>query len=109
MTMVIASWIASDLPASEMTRMAKLISEKGWSVRDAERWAKKQHRPSPAPRTQDPNETAAADKLRLLLGTKVEIQTGPNGAGQIRIYFFNQEDLVRIYGTLTEKRTHPRL
>jgi hypothetical protein len=54
----------------------------------------------------DPNVTAAADRLRLLLGTKVEILAtrGSKGAGQIRIHFYDPEDLTRIYSILTEKQ-----
>ncbi len=63
--------------------------------------------PRAAPHSpEDPNITAAADRLRLLLGTKVEIVGGQGAhkAGQIRIHFFSQEDLIRIYSIITEKR-----
>jgi ParB family transcriptional regulator, chromosome partitioning protein len=96
--------LSSNLNAAEMTNAANLICEKDWSVRDTERWAKKQARPASEPKPPDPNESAALDHLRLMLGTKVEMQTGPKGAGQIRIYFFSQEDLIRIYSLLTDKR-----
>jgi ParB-like chromosome segregation protein Spo0J len=90
-----------------MTKAANMMVNKGWSVRDAERWAKKsQSASSRSPKPEDPNVTAAADRLRLLLGTKVDI-VGGQGArahGQIRIHFFSQEDLVRIYSIIMEKR-----
>jgi len=57
-----------------------------------------------APQIQDPNEAAAADRLRLILGAKVEILTGSKGAGEIRIYYHDQEELMRLYSILTEKR-----
>ncbi len=96
--------LASNLGAAEMLKAAALMAEKGWSVRDAERWAKKQKR-SPRPAAErDPNEVMAEDRLRVCLGTKVEIHTGPKGAGEIRIRFYSQEDLIRIYGILTENR-----
>ena len=99
--------LAANASPAEMTRIAHLMVRKGWSVRDAERWARKG--PSTHTRAsiaQDPNMTAAADRLRLLLGTKVEIVGGkaPRQAGQIRIHFFSQEDLIRIYSVISEKR-----
>ena len=98
--------LASEAPAQEMAKAASLIVQQGWSVRDAERWAKRRAAPQRALRPQDPDEAAAADRLKILLGTKVEIVTKDSrkGAGQIRIHFFSQEDLVRIYSILIEKR-----
>lgn len=99
--------LAAGITPAEMTRAAKMMVSKGWSVRDAERWAKRsQSTSSAAPHQEDPNVTAAADRLRLLLGTKVEIVSGhgTRKAGQIRIHFFGQEDLTRIYSIITEKR-----
>jgi len=99
--------LSANITPAEMTKAANMIVNKGWSVRDAERWAKKsQSASSRSPKPEDPNITAAADRLRLLLGTKVEI-VGGHGApaqGQIRIHFFSQEDLIRIYSIITEKR-----
>ncbi len=99
--------LASGGGTSEMTRAAAMMVSKGWSVRDAERWVKRGigQRQS-VPRPQDPNVAAAADRLRLLLGTKVEILAtrGSKDAGQIRIHFYDQEDLARIYSILTDKQ-----
>jgi len=99
--------LAANASPAEMTRIANLMVRKGWSVRDAERWARK----GPSARTrasnpQDPDVTAAADRLRLLLGTRVEIVAGkgPRQAGQIRIHFFSHDDLIRIYSFISEKR-----
>jgi ParB family transcriptional regulator, chromosome partitioning protein len=96
--------LASGVGDAEMTKAANLICEKGWSVRDTEKWAKKRAKPESAPRLPDPNESAALDRLRLLFGTKVEMDKGAKGSGHIRIYFHNQEDLIRIYSLLTDKR-----
>ncbi len=97
--------LASEAPPGEMAQTAALIVQQGWSVRDAERWAKRRNAPPRAPKVPDPNEAAAADRLRVTFGTKVEILPGPGkkGAGQIRIHYYSQEDLVRIYSILTEK------
>ncbi len=100
--------LAAAVTSAEMVKAANRMVDKGWSVRDAERWAKRSQ--SAADRRtderEDPNVSAAADRLRLLLGTKVEIvgARGPDGAGQIRIHFFSQEDLIRIYSIIAEKR-----
>jgi ParB family chromosome partitioning protein len=98
--------LASDVPPAEMLKVANLMITHGWSVRDAERWAKSRPRNEAATKPRDPNEVAAEDRLRLSLGTKVEIHgsRGSKDAGQIRIYFYNQEDLVRLFSLLTEKR-----
>jgi ParB family chromosome partitioning protein len=99
--------LSASLSPAEITRAANLMVARGWSVRDAERWAKRsQTGSSLTPARQDPNVAAAADRLRLLLGTKVEIVGGEGSrqAGQIRIHFFSQEDLIRIYGIISDKR-----
>jgi ParB family transcriptional regulator, chromosome partitioning protein len=99
--------LASNAGPAELTRTAAMMIDQGWSVREAERWAKRQPKSPRAPRAADPDVLAAADRLRLLLGTKVEISTAPGekGAGQIRIHFFSAEDLDRIYTLLTKQRS----
>ncbi len=94
--------LASSATPAEMARVAAQMVEQGWSVRDAEKWAQRQPKRPRPPRTEDPNVAAAADRMRLLLSTKVEIHLGrgSKGSGQIRIHFFSQEDLMRIYGIL---------
>jgi len=90
-------------PPAEMSRLAARMVEQGWSVRDAEKWAKRESKKPRRAHPDDPDVSAASDRLRLLLGTKVEIRFSRNsrGSGQIRILFFSQEDLMRIYGILT--------
>jgi ParB-like chromosome segregation protein Spo0J len=83
-----------------MLQMAKAIVEKGWSVREAERWAKNQSK-TPSPRKlPDPNEAAAADRLRLALGAKVEIVAKSKESGEIKIHYHGQEELMRLYSIL---------
>jgi ParB family chromosome partitioning protein len=99
--------LSANVTPQELTRIANAMIKKGWSVREAERWAKRAAAAKSAhPAHEDPNILAAADKLRLLLGTKVEIigGNGPRQSGQIRIHFFGQDDLTRIYNILSEKR-----
>ena len=97
--------LASNVSPAEMAKVAQTILEKSWSVRETERWAQRQTRKPRASQPQDPNLAAAADQLRLMLGTKVEINVAqtPKGSGSIRIHFYSQEDLIRIYSLLTGK------
>jgi ParB family transcriptional regulator, chromosome partitioning protein len=99
--------LSSGVTSSEIARVAQTMVDQSWSVRDAERWALRQNsKKTRKARVQDPNVSAAGDRLRLFLGTKVEIlsRTTPSGSGQIRIHFFSQEDLERIYSIITTNR-----
>lgn len=94
--------LASGATDADMLRLAQTVLEKGWSVRETERQAKlslQQRLPKP-PKTQDPNESAAAERLTEKLKTKVEILTKSKKAGELRIHFFGSEDLMRIYDLL---------
>ena len=93
--------LASNATSSEMDKIASVIIEKGWSVREAERWAKGRARGPRISKIQDPNEAAAADRLRIIFGTKVEIHTKTKNSGEIRIHYYSQEDLMRLYTLLT--------
>jgi ParB family chromosome partitioning protein len=95
--------LASNSSPSDMAKISAIIIEKGWSVRETERWAKEKAKSPRLKKIQDPNEAAAADKLRILLGTKVEICSKSNNSGEIRIHYYSQEDLIRLYSILTEK------
>ncbi len=98
--------LAANAGPSEMAKAAAMIIEKGWSVREAERWSKNHAKTPKPPQASDPNEAAAADRLRLMFGTKVEIMAKSNHSGEIRIHYYGQEELMRIYSLLTEK-IHP--
>ena len=101
--------LSSNANPAEIARIAQTIVDQSWSVRETERWAQRQNstktRKAKVP---DPNVSAATDRLRIFLGTKVEIlnTATPAGAGQIRIHFFSQEDLERIYGIITSIRAN---
>jgi len=92
--------LASNASPAEMEKVAALIVEKGWSVREAERWAQSHSKPPRLPKPQDPNEIAATDRLRVLLGTKVEIRQRNKNSGEIIIHYYSQEDLMRLYALL---------
>ena len=95
--------LAAGLPAAAMARRAAEIAGKGWSVRQAESWAQRTARGSKPQPQPDPNFGAAADKLCRVLGTKVEIARTRKGSGTLRIHFYSDEDLARIYSILTAK------
>jgi ParB family chromosome partitioning protein len=84
--------LASNAGPSEMSKIAAVIIEKGW--------AKNQAKSPRLPKIQDPNEAAAADQLRLVLGTKVEILPKSKVTGEIRIHYYSQEELQRLYSIL---------
>jgi ParB family transcriptional regulator, chromosome partitioning protein len=95
--------LASNATPSEMAQTAAFIIEKDWSVRETERWAKLYPKAPTLPMIQDPNEAAAADQLRLLLGAKVDIHAKTKEKGEIRIYYYSQEELMRLYAILANK------
>jgi ParB family transcriptional regulator, chromosome partitioning protein len=97
--------LSSNVSPSEMAKISALIIEKGWSVRETERWAKGRAKSPRPPQNQDPNEVAAADQLRMALGTKVEIFSKSKDSGEIRIHYFGQEELMRLYAILTKTTT----
>lgn len=98
--------LASEAGGAELVRVARTMCEQGWSVRDAERWARNRSRPKRSRPPVDPDMVAAADRLRLLFGTRVEIVPSrrAGGGGTIRIHYYNNEDLERIYDMLTAKQ-----
>jgi ParB family chromosome partitioning protein len=95
-------------------RIARRIIEHGLSVRATEELVRvagtKAAQPAPKHlakgRPNDPNIQAAESKLRRYFGTKVRIVQSSNSAsGKIELEFYNQSDLNRIYGLLTQAST----
>ena len=91
--------LASGATSSDMLRLAETIIKKGLSVREAERQAKNRRNEKlpRSPKVADPNESVAEDRLRQALGTKVEILSKSGNSGEIRIHFYGQDDLTRIF------------
>lgn len=93
--------------AAAQRQLAREIVAKGLSVRDTEALVKRQTAPAaepkPAPR-KDPNTRAAEEKLRLSLGTRVEIVRKGKG-GRIEITFTNEEELERLYERLIDSNS----
>jgi ParB family transcriptional regulator, chromosome partitioning protein len=84
-------------------RVARDIVARGLSVREAEGLVRREGAPPRAPRKpNDANTRAAEDRLKLALGTRVRIvRKGPGG--RIEIDFGSEEELQRIYESLTER------
>ena len=92
----------------EQRAFARDVVARGWSVRETEQMvtralthagetgAKKKRG---GPGEPDVHTRAAQDKLRLTLGTKVDIARKGKG-GEIRIAFKSEEELIRIYEIL---------
>jgi ParB family chromosome partitioning protein len=92
----------------DQRNFARDIIARGLSVRETEQLvthalAKKDAAPAP-PRGEkilDVHTRAAQDKLRMTLGTKVDIVRRGKG-GEIRVVFKNEDELQRLYEILTE-------
>jgi len=89
---------------------ARDVVAHGWSVRETEQLVTRAlSKAGPeggtraaAARPLDPDTRAAQDKLRLTLGSRVDIVRKRKG-GEIRIRFKNEEELIRIYEILTRE------
>jgi ParB family chromosome partitioning protein len=83
-------------------RVAREVVSRGLSVREAEALVRRESSPAirPPPRKIDPNTRAAEERLRVALGTRVRIVRKGQG-GRLEVDFANEEELQRIYETLT--------
>jgi ParB family chromosome partitioning protein len=92
---------------NEQRNFARDAVARNWSVRETEQMVTRAltHAGAPggrkkaAPREIDVHTRAAQDKLRLTLGTKVDIARKGKG-GEIRIAFRDEDELIRIYEIL---------
>jgi ParB family chromosome partitioning protein len=85
-------------------RVAREVVARGLSVRETEAIVRREGRPPaapPPPRKIDPNTRAAEEQLKLALGTPVRI-TRKGAGGRIEIDFVNEDELQRLYETLTD-------
>ncbi len=83
-------------------RVAREVVSRGLSVRDTEALARREISPHvpPAPKRIDPNTRAAENQLKVALGTRVRI-VRKGAAGRIEIDFGNEDELQRLFETLT--------
>ena len=84
-------------------RVAREVVSRGLSVRETEAMARRELHPPipPLPKRADPNTRAAENQLKVALGTRVRIVRKGEG-GRIEIDFNNEEELQRLYETLTK-------
>jgi ParB family chromosome partitioning protein len=89
----------------EQVRLAERAAREGWSSRALEALAAGQGpaRGRRAPRPPEPNAAAAAERLTQRLQTRVEIDRRGRG-GVIRIHFHSEEELMRLFDLLQERR-----
>lgn len=84
-------------------RVGREVVAGGLSVRDTESLVRREVAPPhvlPPPRRIDPNTRAAEERLKLALGTPVRILRRGKG-GRIEITFMDEDELQRLYETLT--------
>ncbi|MCX6549595.1 MAG: ParB/RepB/Spo0J family partition protein [Acidobacteria bacterium] len=95
----------------DQRNLAREIVARGWSVRETEQMVTRAltkakggsaEKNGVAP-TLDVHTRAAQDKLRLTIGTKVDIVRKGMG-GEIRIAFKNEDELIRVYEILVGNR-----
>ncbi len=94
------------LPTEQAQRQAaREVVSRGLSVREAEAMARREARPAPPATAKSAHPTdvhtrAAEDRLKFVLGTRVQIARKGAG-GTIRIDFKNEDELNRLYERLT--------
>ncbi len=101
----------------QQIQMAERILAEGLSVRDVERWAKRQSKPggsqnrSRAEAERDPNVVAAEQELQRELGTRVRVVPSKSGGGRLELHCYSDEELDGIYELLLDaarRRKQPR-
>ncbi|MGD0923551.1 MAG: ParB/RepB/Spo0J family partition protein [Terriglobia bacterium] len=92
--------------AAAQTKLARSIVERGYSVRDAERWVAWETTPleplAPLEDKLDPNVRAAVVELERTLGTRVRI-VGDAEHGRLEIKYYSAEDLNRIFDWIVRR------
>ena len=88
--------------AATLRRAARQVVDQKLSVRDTELLVRRLTAPPPKKKAdrKDANTRAAEEKLRLTLGTRVQIVRKGKG-GRVEIEFNDEEELQRIYEQLT--------
>ncbi len=87
--------------AAAQRRAARDVRTRGLSVRETELLVKRRLAPpAPPPPGPDPHTKAAAERLRVALGTSVEIVRRRRG-GRIEIHFRSEDELQRLFEQLT--------
>jgi ParB family chromosome partitioning protein len=85
--------------AEDQVSLGREAARKGLSVREVERRVTLLRAPRKAPARKDANTRAAEERLRVVLGTRVQIARRGKG-GALRIAFTSEAELNRIFETL---------
>lgn len=97
---------------AKMESLAKEVEAKGLSVREVERLVRSLAEETPASEPPTPKVVepvlvpwakSMEERIREVLGTRVQLKNGPKYRGQIVIHYYNREDLERIYETLAPR------
>lgn len=86
------------LPKSKQVALAKIIVEKGLSVRQTEALVQSERQPKPIKKAVS-HEVNTADLLRQLsekLGAKIDLKANPKGQGKLVIFYNNLDELEGI-------------
>ncbi|MEJ2085637.1 MAG: hypothetical protein P8Y44_08150 [Acidobacteriota bacterium] len=96
--------LAIEDPQLRLELAQKAVRE-GLSAREVEAIVRGEKRPRARKpeRKQDPDTAAAEERLAQSLQTKVQIKRRGKG-GDVRIYFHNEEELMRIYEQLVDEQ-----
>ncbi len=86
---------------STMKRLARTAVSKGWSVREAERHARKGNGAPKAKAVKSPNVRDLEQRLSRALGSTATIHESSKERGQIRIHYASLAELDRIIDKLT--------
>ncbi len=92
------------LPQEEQAEIARVVVNRGLSVRETESLVKKALQPKPAAQTQPkhyPDIERLEQSISESLCAQVKIKTGARGAGQLVIHFHNNDELEGILQHLT--------
>jgi len=83
------------LSGTQQDQAAKIVAEKGMSVRETERLVKKLKNPAPQAeaKTQDPNIQRLENDLSEKLKAKVQVQHGNQGKGKVVIHYNTLDEL----------------
>jgi ParB family chromosome partitioning protein len=83
------------------TILAREAVQRGFTVRDVEKAAKRSRASDPGPSgAPDPDVARIESDLSRALGTKVRIQSGAKGAGRLEIHFYSGDDFTRLVDRL---------
>lgn len=91
--------LMSNLTEAQQRKLAKLIKQRGYSVRDVEQWLRKRRSGSQEPlivKTGDPDLKRLERKLTDRLGGIVEIKPGRFGAGRLVVHYHSADHLEGI-------------